>query len=234
MDTAHFELDPGDRVFLCSDGLYRYIGKRELGLSLAGEVDEQTVSDLVERANERGGRDNITAVVCVFEPDHAREEVAPTAERMEVLRRADLFQYCTYRELMAVCEVATQRSVVAGDSLFREGDPGRECFIIVEGGVSIEKSGQVLADLGPSDTFGIMSFLDEPRRSADAIASAPTTLLVLHRDRFLQLIRQDSDLAAKIMWQLLMKLSALLRSTSALAVAETVTIDLLEPEPSLM
>ena len=162
VDTAHFELDPGDRVFLCSDGLYRYIGKRELGLSLAGEVDEQTVSDLVERANERGGRDNITAVLCVFEPDHAREEVAPTAERMEVLRRADLFQYCTYRELMAVCEVATQRSVVTGDSLFREGDPGRECFIIVEGGVSIEKSGQVLADLGPSDPFGIVELSMSP------------------------------------------------------------------------
>jgi serine/threonine protein phosphatase PrpC len=234
VDTAHFELDVGDRVLMCSDGLYRYIGKRELGLALGGDVDEGTVSTLVERANERGGRDNITAVLCVVEPEDAREAVPPTADRMEVLRRADIFQYCTYRELMALCEIATQRTVGLGEALFREGDLGRECFVIVEGGVSIEKGGQVLAGLGPSETFGIMSFLDQPRRSADAIATERTTLLVLHRDHFLQLIRQDSELAAKIMWQLLMKLSALVRHTNALAVAETVTIDDLEPEPTLM
>jgi len=234
VDTAHFDLAAGDRIFLCSDGLYRYIGKRELGLSISGDISQETVSELVERANERGGRDNITAVLCLVEPEDAREAVPPTAERMEVLRRADIFQYCTYRELMAVCEIATQREVPQGEALFREGDLGRECFVVVEGAVAIEKSGQVLTDLGPSDTFGIMSFLDEPKRSADAIATQPTSLLVLHRDRFLQLIRQDSDLSAKIMWQLLMKLSALVRSTSALAVAEPVTMELLEPEPSLM
>lgn len=234
VDTAHFDLDVGDRIFMCSDGLYRYIGKRELGLALGGDVDETSVSQLVERANQRGGRDNITAVLCVVEPEDARERVPPTAERMEVLRRADIFQYCTYRELMALCEISTQRSVADGEPLFHEGDLGRECFVIVEGAVAIEKAGQVLARLGPSATFGIMSFLDQPQRSADAIASEPTTLLVLHRDRFLQLIRQDSELAAKIMWQLLMKLSGLVRQTNALAVAETLSLDDIDPEPSLL
>ena len=152
----------------------------------------------------------------------------------EALRRADIFQYCTYRELMALCEISAQRTVGRGEPLFRDGELGRECFVIVEGAVSVEKSGQVLASLGPSATFGVMSFLDRPERSADAIATEPTTLLVLHRDRFLQLIRQDSDLAAKVMWQLLMKLSALVRRTNALMVAESVTLDDLQPEPSLL
>lgn len=234
VDSMHFDLDSGDRIFICSDGLHRYIGEQELGRCIGGHVDEDTVSALVESANERGGRDNITAVLCVVELEDARGRLPPIAERMEVLRRADIFQYCTYRELMALCEISTQRTAGRGEPLFRDGDLGRECFVIVDGAVSVEKSGHVLANLGPSATFGVMSFLDRPERSADAIATEPTTLLVLHRDRFLQLIRQDSELAAKVMWQLLMKLSALVRRTNSLMVEESVTLDDLQPEPSLL
>ena len=228
VDTLHFDLDLGDRVLMCSDGLYRYVGKREMGFTLRGDVDETTASELVQLANQRGGRDNITAVLCVVEQEDARESVPPIAERMEVLRRSDLFQYCTYRELMSICEISQQRDVKAEETLFADGDVGLECFVIVTGRVAIEKSGQVLGDMGPSDTFGEMSFLDNPHRSADAIARTDTTLLVLHRDRFLQLIKQDSELAAKIMWQLLGRLSRHLRKANELVAAEAVPLDALQ------
>jgi serine/threonine protein phosphatase PrpC len=233
VDTLHFDLDAGDRLLMCSDGLYRYVGKRELAFTMQGDVDEHTVTRLVDLANERGGRDNITAVLGMVAAEDAREAVPPATSQMEVLRRADLFQYCTYRELMSICEIASLCEIADGERLFRDGDPGRECFVIIDGAVEIEKSGTVLATLGPSDTFGEMSFLDQPTRSADAVAALDTSLLVLHRDRFLQLIKQDSELAAKIMWQLLMKLSRLVRTTNELAVAEAISIDDLSPEPLL-
>ncbi len=220
-----FELDRADRFLLCTDGLYRYVGLRELGFTLGGPISDDTASRLVALANERGGRDNITVVLATADKEMTGEFVPPTRARMEILRRVDLFQYCTYRELMAVCQVSENRTVMADTQLFRDGEIGRELFILQDGQVAIEKGGVRLATLGPADYFGEMSFIDMPRRSADAVTLADSNFLVLRRDRFLQLVKQDSDLAAKVMWQLLQKLTRLVRQTNERLVAESISID---------
>lgn len=62
VDTHAFDTGPGDAFLLCSDGLHGYIKDEEipqvidLGPALA-------TKRFIEIANERGGRDNITAVV---------------------------------------------------------------------------------------------------------------------------------------------------------------------------
>jgi PPM family protein phosphatase len=62
-DEFEVDLEPGDRLLLCSDGLngmVPYEGIRD-GLS-AGTVEE-TAWNLIERANKAGGVDNITVIV---------------------------------------------------------------------------------------------------------------------------------------------------------------------------
>ncbi len=227
VDTLHFELDGNDRLLLCSDGLHRYLGLRELGVTLAGELDDDSAMGLVDVANSRGGRDNITAVLCAVRPGDGDPPAVPTAAYMEILRKVDLFQYCTYRELIAVCEIAEQQTVPAGSVLFSEGDTGRACYVVVAGSVHIDKDGTPLAVLRPGDYFGEMSLLDDPRRSADAHIGddGDATLLVLGKARFLQLMKQDSELSAKLMWQLLQKLSRIVRMTNDRLVAETLSLD---------
>jgi len=225
VDTLHFELDPGDRLLMCSDGLYRYLGLREIGFTLMGEGLSETATEMVRIANERGGRDNITAVIlAVPEVDDAERSV-PATEQMDILRKCDLFQYCTYRELMQICEISNLREVNKGAVLFREGDLGRECFVVVTGRISIEKSATVLATMKPSDYFGEMSFLDHPERSATARADEVSRLLVIGKDAFLQLMKQDADLAVKLTWQLLRKLSRIVRRANAQVVADSISVD---------
>ena len=93
----------------------------------------------------------------------------------------------------------------------------------------IEKHGTVLATLHPSQYFGEICFLDHPERSATARAMDDVQLLVLRKDAFLQLMKQDSDLAVKLTWQLLRKLSQLVRDLNEQAVAEPINIDSLLP-----
>src|SRR5688572_14772840 len=63
VDTFDFDILPGDRFLLCSDGMYAYIDEGELPKQLAdGEVKE-VPKRLVDVANKGGGHDNITAVV---------------------------------------------------------------------------------------------------------------------------------------------------------------------------
>ncbi len=224
VDMLQFELDRGDRLLLCTDGLYRYVGLREVGFSLSNEVGEDTVSQLVDLANQRGGRDNITVVLCAADVDSTSEIVAPTRQRMETLRKVDLFQYCTYRELIRVCALTEEREAKAGTLLFREGDPGGECFVVEAGRVAIEKEGTRLALIERAGYFGEMSFIEQPKRSADALVLEDSMLLVIRRDRFLQLMKQDSDLAVKLMWQLLSRMSQLVRSTTQKLVEEAGTL----------
>lgn len=57
------EMHPGDRILLCSDGLYGMTEERELArLMRASQSPERVCQKLTDRANENGGRDNISAV----------------------------------------------------------------------------------------------------------------------------------------------------------------------------
>ncbi|MEW6218259.1 MAG: protein phosphatase 2C domain-containing protein [Thermodesulfobacteriota bacterium] len=61
------ELAEGDRALLCSDGLWSMVPDARLAEILAaGSSAEAICNQLVDAANEAGGRDNITAVVILF------------------------------------------------------------------------------------------------------------------------------------------------------------------------
>jgi len=57
------ELQEGDAFLLCSDGLTSYVTDVELGEALAKGGTANVCSELVDLANGRGGRDNITVIV---------------------------------------------------------------------------------------------------------------------------------------------------------------------------
>jgi PPM family protein phosphatase len=62
------DLDGGETLLLCSDGLYGVIGDRELRDMLASNSDALSVADrLVHTAVDRGTRDNVTALVVRYE-----------------------------------------------------------------------------------------------------------------------------------------------------------------------
>ena len=63
VDTLVVPTQPGDRYLLCSDGLHGYFeDTREIAI-IAALGGDTAVQRFIELANERGGRDNITAVL---------------------------------------------------------------------------------------------------------------------------------------------------------------------------
>lgn len=63
VDTFDLKVEAGDRFLLCSDGLHGYLQDGELDSLLVGQHDE-VAQRLIDLANQRGGRDNVTVVVC--------------------------------------------------------------------------------------------------------------------------------------------------------------------------
>jgi serine/threonine protein phosphatase PrpC len=73
VDALSVELDPGDQLLLCSDGLTGVLEDDEIARELATRVDpDQTLKRLIDAANEGGGPDNITAVLLRYGDDPAR------------------------------------------------------------------------------------------------------------------------------------------------------------------
>ena len=64
VDRFDFELKQGDTLLLCSDGLTSMVGEREIAniLKRAGDLD-QAAAQLVGKANDSGGQDNISVVL---------------------------------------------------------------------------------------------------------------------------------------------------------------------------
>ncbi len=63
VDVFHEELQEGDSLVLCTDGLSGLVNDEELLRIVDQFVPQESVYHLVERANENGGPDNITAIV---------------------------------------------------------------------------------------------------------------------------------------------------------------------------
>jgi serine/threonine protein phosphatase PrpC len=61
VDTQVISVRIGDKFLICSDGLHGYVKRGELAAIMAGDL-EPACDTLLSLANQRGGRDNITAV----------------------------------------------------------------------------------------------------------------------------------------------------------------------------
>lgn len=83
VEARAFEIQEGDRVLLCSDGLTEMVANEAIAAVLASEADpERAVKSLLAQANERGAPDNVTLVVARFDWDEttsARAALDPSS-----------------------------------------------------------------------------------------------------------------------------------------------------------
>ena len=106
-----------------------------------------------------------------------------TDQKLELLKRTPLLSDLGRRELEEVERLLDEVDVPAGRVLMREGDAGREFFVLVTGTVVIDRGGTRIRTMGPGDFFGEIALLAEGPRTATATADGPATLLVLgHRE----------------------------------------------------
>lgn len=103
-----------------------------------------------------------------------------------------------------------KRRFEPGETIIRENDLGETAFIIEQGRVEI--SHQVgservqLAIVGPGETLGEMSIVDDKPRSATAIALDPTVVSEIHQDDLYESLQTDPKLAIMLLKSLFERL----------------------------
>ena len=117
----------------------------------------------------------------------------------ELLANVRLFSTCNKRELARIASLVEEVDAPEGKVIVRQGDPGRECFVIAEGEARATIRGMGSQPLGPGSFFGEMSLLDQGPRSATVTAETDMHLLVLGSREFSSLVNEVPTVAVRMM-----------------------------------
>jgi PPM family protein phosphatase len=217
-DTLVLDLTAGDRFLLCSDGLCGYFEEdlEGLGRRLGNPDAEAACKSLVEAANERGGKDNITSVIVTVGDVTARDEMRAKQLQLkrDILARMPLFRPLNDREILRVLQVTDVCDYQNGETIISEGDKGEELFIVLSGHATVMRNGAELATLGAGDHFGEMALVRSQPRSATVRSAGNSELMVIRRSEFFEILRKEHQLAVKLLWQFLGVLADRLADTS--------------------
>jgi HEAT repeat protein len=169
-------------------GLVEALGTREALLE-ASRRDEMGWLRLAARAI--GGAQGLAA---------GEEE---TMERLLGLKQVPLFATLSLDQLEAVLQLTRESSYLHGEVIVREGDPGGELYLLLEGAVRVWKNhgtprATELSRITAVGYFGEMAILDDEPRSATVVADGRTRLLSLGGRSLKELIHQMPEIAFEI------------------------------------
>lgn len=119
--------------------------------------------------------------------------------KIQRLAGIPLFAGTGGRELERVARLCTEVDVPAGRTLCRQGETGREFFVIESGTVSVSVDGESVASLGPGDFFGELALLDGGPRTATVTAEDDVRVLVVSRQEFAGLLEEDPIVAVRML-----------------------------------
>ena len=103
-----------------------------------------------------------------------------------------------------IAAYATTKHVARGETIFMKGDAGASLFAVCSGTVEVlvpsaEGKNAVMNLINAGEIFGEIALLDGQPRTADALAFTDCTLMVLERRDFLPLLREQPDIAVKLL-----------------------------------
>ncbi len=215
VDTLDFDMIPGDNFLLCSDGLYEYLDDQDIMRTIALPDISEVPGRLIDMANTRGGKDNITALVLQVpaSPDD-NDRAAEINLTLDTLKRLRLFKQLSYQQLVRIMNVTRVLPVEKDFVICNKGDPGEDLFVILRGSVSLRTGDLEVAVLTAGAHFGEMALIDSTPRSATAVALEPGKLLTISRTDFYEILRKEAPLAVKLLWAFVGDLTDRLRRTT--------------------
>ena len=90
-------------------------------------------------------------------------------------------------------------SIPSGLVLFREGEPGKEMFILMQGTAEISVGGDVVELATPGALLGEMALVDSSARSATVITRSDCKFVAVDGKQFDLLVRESPEFARHVM-----------------------------------
>ena len=146
---------------------------------------------------------------------------------VNILKLADIFNKVTPAQLEMISHICQERTYQAGEIIVQEGTDTDEIYVIVSGEVDIEVSPALVSDhpgavqtalsvaiLQRGQSFGEIALVNKGIRTATVRAlQNRTRLLIIHRDKLIQLCDTYPQLGYRLMYNLAADLALKMHST---------------------
>jgi CRP-like cAMP-binding protein len=128
-----------------------------------------------------------------------------------LMRQVPLLALLADDDIRALAFRGRNKSYLAGDAIFSEGEAGDEMHVVVRGSVRVHRladtgSDVTLAILGPGECVGEQALLDNLPRSANARALQETRTFTVSRDVFMQWVTERPGAALALLETLSIRL----------------------------
>ncbi|SHK79715.1 Crp/Fnr family transcriptional regulator [Fibrobacter sp. UWB12] len=131
---------------------------------------------------------------------------------VDLLKGVELFSELNEEQLGMIANLVIVKNFNRDETVVLEGDDSVQAlYLIATGSVQVYMTGidgreTILSFLERGDFFGEMSLIDGEPRSASVRTVTDATLLVIHRESFLSLIRKTPEIAMALMSELCKRL----------------------------
>jgi CRP-like cAMP-binding protein len=136
-------------------------------------------------------------------------------QRIEILQKVHLFKGLRRNHLMKLLVDLVEKEYEPGELIFSEGEIGKALYIILDGSVTLTKKSKgervVLAELPSGSYFGELALIDQMPRFATASAEERTTLLIMYKSYFDDLIKGNTAISSRVLLNLVGLVSAYVR-----------------------
>jgi CRP/FNR family transcriptional regulator, cyclic AMP receptor protein len=129
-----------------------------------------------------------------------------TDEKLELLKRTPLLSGLGRTDIEEVGRLVDEVDLKPGYVLMREGDIGREFFVIIEGQVRVERGGHTIRTMGPGEFVGDIALVTERPRTATATTETACRLLVLSHGAFHQLMDRYPSIRMSVLESMAIRL----------------------------
>jgi CRP/FNR family cyclic AMP-dependent transcriptional regulator len=118
--------------------------------------------------------------------------------KVELIRGLPLFELCSKRDLRRIAALADERRLEPGTELIREGEPGTEFYVVVEGEIEVRRGTRRVARLGAGSFVGEIALLSRSARTATVAATTPLRVLAIEGRSFVELLDSLPELWLKV------------------------------------
>jgi CRP-like cAMP-binding protein len=119
--------------------------------------------------------------------------------KMELLSGVPLFAGLSKSQLRRVSSIADEVDLLEGKVLTREGERGREFFILLEGEAEVRSKGRKLSVRRAGDFFGEIALVSDVPRIATVTATSAVRALVIRDNEFRVLVQREPAIALKVL-----------------------------------
>jgi CRP-like cAMP-binding protein len=118
--------------------------------------------------------------------------------KIELIKKVPLFSKLSRKGLEEVAHIADELDLPKGKVMAKEGDRGREFFVLLEGEADVTKGDKSINTMHEGDFFGEIALVTKMPRTASVTATTGVRVLVITERDFASLLKHSEEVGRSV------------------------------------